>query len=118
MKKRFPKPGKSEPEALFFYRYFYRIPLWFYKRLRTVRLSIIIAGKAVCMKQKRRRKTGEQSPVKKSFIVVHQCFDVFLRCGDRCNTIIFYQKVQNIRRQERWKRRTKADVFNTKMQEC
>ena len=64
-----------------------------------------------------KEKPGSSPRFKKSFIVAHQRFDVFLRCGDRCNAIIFYQKVQNIRRQERRKGRTKADVFNAKMQE-
>ena len=42
--------------------------------------------------------------------------DVFLRCSNRCNSIIFHQKIQNIGRQKRRKRRTKADVFNTQVQ--
>ena len=53
--------------------------------------------------------------LKNLFLMVHQCFDIFFRCGDRCNTIIFHQIVQNIRRQERRKRRTKTDVFDTQV---
>ncbi len=45
--------------------------------------------------------------------MVHQRSDIFFRCGDRCNTIIFHQIVQNIRRQKRRKRRAKTDVFDT-----
>ena len=33
------------------------------------------------------------------------------RRGDRCNSIIFYQNVQNIRERNRWKRRAKTDVL-------
>ena len=55
--------------------------------------------------------------LKNLFAMVHQCFDVFFWCGDRCYTIIFHQKIQNIRRQKRRKRRTKTDIFNTKVQE-
>lgn len=63
-----------------------------------------------------------QSPLlyggfEKFILLVHQCFDIFFRCGNRCNTIIFNQKVQNIRRKERRKRRTKTDIFDTQMQE-
>ena len=38
--------------------------------------------------------------LKNLFAMVHQCFDVFFWCGDRCYTIIFHQKIQNIRRQK------------------
>lgn len=38
---------------------------------------------------------------KKYILLFQQHFDVFLRCGNRCNTIVFYQKVQNVRRKER-----------------
>ena len=41
--------------------------------------------------------------LKNLFAMVHQCFDVFFWCGDRCYTIIFHQKIQNIRRQKRRK---------------
>ena len=53
--------------------------------------------------------------LKNLFIMIHQCFEVFFRCGDRCNTIIFHQIVQNIRRQECRKRRTKTNVFDTQV---
>ena len=53
--------------------------------------------------------------LKNLFAMVHQCFDVFFWCGNRCYTIIFHQKIQNIRRQKRRKRRTKTDVFDTQV---
>ena len=53
--------------------------------------------------------------LKNLVLMVHQCFDIFFRCGDRCNAVIFHQIVQNIRRQECRKRRTKTDVFDTQV---
>ena len=47
--------------------------------------------------------------------VFHQRFDVFFRRGDRCYTVIFYQKIQNIRRQKCRKRRTKTNVLDTQV---
>ena len=49
---------------------------------------------------------------------LHKRFDVFFRCGNWCNAVIFHQKIQNVRRQKRWKRRAKTDVFDTQMQKC
>ena len=51
----------------------------------------------------------------KFILLVHQCLDIFFRCGDRGNAIIFPQIVQNIWRQERRKRRAKTDVFDTQV---
>ena len=38
-------------------------------------------------------KIGSREEFEKFILLVHQCFDIFFRCGDRCNTIIFYQIV-------------------------
>ena len=55
--------------------------------------------------------------LKNLFAMVHQRFNVFFWCGDRCDTIILHKKVQNIRRQECRKRRAKTDIFDTQVQE-
>ena len=41
-----------------------------------------------------------------------QLFQIFFRGGDRCDSKILYQVIQNIGREECWKGRAKADVFD------
>ena len=41
-----------------------------------------------------------------------QLFQIFFRCGDRCNSKILYQVIQNIGREECRKGRAEADVFD------